>query len=135
MGNRPWIAAEIDLVRTMARDGRTDIEIADECTRWYGRRTPASCYYQARYLGYAIPWTTRPPAHTPAGRLHLRPGNDERGEDPWHGAEQANEAFIEAMAREGRTPQAPSSSPGTTSPRQLSPYREGRPSSASGWFL
>jgi hypothetical protein len=133
MGNRPWVQAEMELLQELARKGRTDVEIAGEISKWFPRRTPTSCYFQARLLGLEIEWTTRPAAVTPNGRLRLRPGNDERGVDVWHGAEELNDAFVAAMAREGRTPQAPSSNPGTASPRTVGPHREGRPSSASGW--
>jgi hypothetical protein len=133
MGNKPWFPAEIDLLRRYAREGRTDAEIVAELGRRFPRRTPAACYNKARQLGYEIEWTTRPAVLTPGGRLHLRPGNDERGEDIWHGAEHVNQEFIEAMAREGRAPQAPSTDHGTTAPKTICPHREGRPSSSSGW--
>jgi hypothetical protein len=133
MGNKPWLPAEIDLLRDLAGKGLSDVGIAAEIDKWFPRRTPTSCYFQARLLGYEIEWTTRPAALTPDGRLRLRPGNDERGDNIWHGAQAVNEAFVEAMAREGRTPQEPSSDPGTACPKTIGPHREGRTSSSSGW--
>jgi hypothetical protein len=133
MGNKPWTQTELELLMDLAEKGWNDVEIAAEIDKWFPRRTPTSCYYQARLLGLEIEWTTRPAAVTPDGRLRLRPGNDERGDNIWHGAEQINDAFVAAMAREGRAPQEPEKRPGTHSPRSLSPHREGRPSSSSGW--
>jgi hypothetical protein len=135
MGNKPWLPSELELLKELACEGRNDVEIAAEIDKWFPRRTPTSCYFQARQLGLEVEWTTRPLALTSGGRQNLRPGNDERGEDIWHGAETVNEAFVAAMAREGRAPQEPQKRPGTSCPRTLGPHREGRPSSSSGWVV
>jgi hypothetical protein len=79
MGNKPWLPAEIDLLRQLAGEGRNDVEIAAEIDKWWPRRTPTSCWYQARLLGFEIEWTTRPAAVTPDGRLRLRPGKRRAG--------------------------------------------------------
>jgi hypothetical protein len=133
MGNRPWIQTEIDMLRALAHEGKSDVEIAAEIDKWFPRRTPTSCYFQARLLGLEIEWTTRSLALTAGGRQQLRPGNDERGDNIWHGAQAVNDAFVEAMAREGRAPQEPERRPGTATPKTIGPHREGHTSSSSGW--
>jgi hypothetical protein len=134
MGNRPcpWAPEEIAALKRCAAQGLTDVEAADAVALAFTagqRRTPHACRDKARSLGLDVVWTTRPPMLVQGYKAQYG-GHDENQDVK---AEREDSAFIKAMQRAGYAPQEPEKRPGTHNPRQLSPHREGRPSSSSGW--